>query len=156
MPSSHLILCHPLLLLPPSLPASVFSNESTLRMRWPKYWSFSFSIIPSKEHPGHSYYYIKPLIITDSVPGSFGFYLSNYLLWIVRHLSRSRLILPCGCDILGCVGSLLLPVCSRACRLGAQQCLEAYGILVPQPGIKLESPALEGRFLATGPPGKSQ
>ena len=52
MPSSHLILCFPLLLLP-SIPSSirVFSNESTLRMRWPKYWSFSFSIIPSKEHP---------------------------------------------------------------------------------------------------------
>ena len=53
MPSSHLILCHPLLLLPPILPCiRVFSNESTLHMRWPKYWSFSFSIIPSKEHPG--------------------------------------------------------------------------------------------------------
>ena len=53
MPSSHLILCHPLLLLP-SIPPSirVFSNESTLRMRWPKYWSFSFSISPSKEIPG--------------------------------------------------------------------------------------------------------
>ena len=53
MPSSHLILCHPLLLLPPIPPSiGVFSNESTLRMRWPKYWSFSFSIIPSKEIPG--------------------------------------------------------------------------------------------------------
>ena len=53
MPSSHLILCRPLLLLPPILPSiRVFSNESTLRMRWPKYWSFSFSITPSKEHPG--------------------------------------------------------------------------------------------------------
>ena len=53
MPSSHLILCHPLLLPPPILPSiRVFSNESTLHMRWPKYWSFSFSIIPSKEHPG--------------------------------------------------------------------------------------------------------
>ena len=53
MPSSHLILCHPLLLLPPILPSiKVFSNESTLHMRWPKYWSFSFSISPSKEHPG--------------------------------------------------------------------------------------------------------
>ena len=52
MPSSHLILCRPLLLLPPILPSiRVFSNESTLRIRWPKYWSFSFSIIPSKEHP---------------------------------------------------------------------------------------------------------
>ena len=53
MPSSHLILCHPLLLLPPIPPSiGVFSNESTLRVRWPKYWSFSFSIIPSNEHPG--------------------------------------------------------------------------------------------------------
>ena len=53
MPSSHLILCHPLLFLLPILPSiQVFSNESTLRMRWPKYWSFSFSIIPSKEIPG--------------------------------------------------------------------------------------------------------
>ena len=53
MPSSHFILCHPLLLLPPIPPSiRVFSNESTLRMRWPKYWSFSFSIIPSNEHSG--------------------------------------------------------------------------------------------------------
>ena len=53
MPSSHLILCHPLLLLPPIPPSiGVFSNKSALRMRWPKYWSFSFSISPSKEHPG--------------------------------------------------------------------------------------------------------
>ena len=53
MPSNHLILCHPLL-LPPSLFPSirVFSSESVLRIRWPKYWSFSFSISPSKEHPG--------------------------------------------------------------------------------------------------------
>ena len=52
MPSSHLILCCPLLLLPPIPPSiTVFSNESTLLMRWPKYWSFSFSISPSKEHP---------------------------------------------------------------------------------------------------------
>ena len=53
MPSSHLIRCRPLLLLPPIPPSiRVFSNESTLHMRWPKYWSFSFSIIPSKEIPG--------------------------------------------------------------------------------------------------------
>ena len=52
MPSSHLILCRPLLLLPPIPPSiRVFSNESTHRMRWPKYWSFSFSISPSKEYP---------------------------------------------------------------------------------------------------------
>ena len=53
MPSSHLILCRPLLLLPPIPPSiRVFSNESTLHMRWPKHWSFSFSISPSNEHPG--------------------------------------------------------------------------------------------------------
>ena len=53
MLSSHLILCHPLLLLPPIPPSiRVFSNESTLHVRWPKYWSFSFSISPSNEHPG--------------------------------------------------------------------------------------------------------
>ena len=53
MPSSHLILCHPHLLLPLIPPSiRVFSNESTLCMRWPKYWSFSFSISPSNEHPG--------------------------------------------------------------------------------------------------------
>ena len=53
MPSSRLILCLPLFLLPPIPPSiRVFSNESTLHMRWPRYWSFSFSIIPSKEHPG--------------------------------------------------------------------------------------------------------
>ena len=53
MPSSHLILCSPLILLPPVLPSiRVFSNESTFCMKWPKYWSFSFSISPSNEHPG--------------------------------------------------------------------------------------------------------
>ena len=53
MPSSHLILCHPLLLLPPIPPSTrVFSSESTFCIRWPKYWSFSFSISPSNEHPG--------------------------------------------------------------------------------------------------------
>ena len=53
MPSSHLILCHPLLLLPSIFPSiRVFSNESTLCIRWPKYWSFSLSISPSNEHPG--------------------------------------------------------------------------------------------------------
>ena len=57
MPFGHLILCRPLLLLPPIPPSiRVFSNESTLHMRWPKYWSFSFSISPSNEHPGLIYF----------------------------------------------------------------------------------------------------
>ena len=66
MPSSHLILGRPLLLLPPIPPSiRVFSNESTLRMRWPKYWSFSFSISPSNEHPGQISFrmdWLDPLI----------------------------------------------------------------------------------------------
>ena len=53
MPSNHLVLCHPLLLLPSIFPSiRVFSNESALHIRWPKYWSFSFNISPSNEHPG--------------------------------------------------------------------------------------------------------
>ena len=53
MPSNHLIICHPLLLLPSIFPSiRVFSNESALRMRWPKFWSFSFNISPTNEHPG--------------------------------------------------------------------------------------------------------
>ena len=53
MPSNHLVLCHPLLLLPSVFPSiRVFSNESALRIKWPKYWNFSFNISPSSEHPG--------------------------------------------------------------------------------------------------------
>ena len=60
MPSSHFILCRPLLLLPPIPPnIRVFSNESNLRMRWPKYWSFSFSISPSNEHSGQTSIVVK-------------------------------------------------------------------------------------------------
>ena len=65
MPSSHFILCHPLLLLPP-----ISSNESTLRKRWPKYWSFIFSIIPSNEHPGLISYrmdWLDPLAVQGTL-----------------------------------------------------------------------------------------
>ena len=65
MPSSHLTLCHPLLLVPPIPPSiRVFSNESTLCMRWPKYWSFSFSISPSV----HQHQFISPVNTQDSSP----------------------------------------------------------------------------------------
>ena len=67
MPSSHLILCHPLLLLPSIFPSiRVFSKESTLRMRWPKYWSFSFSISPSNEHRGLSSFRMDWLVSLQS------------------------------------------------------------------------------------------
>ena len=93
MPSSHLILCRPLLLLPAITPSiRVFSNESTLLMRWPKYWSFSFSIIPSKEIPGLISFRmdwldllaLKSLLIPK--PKFYLFYLrwsNEYLLWKV-------------------------------------------------------------------------
>ena len=64
MPSSHLILCRPLLLLPPVPPSiRVFSSESTLHIKWPKYWSFSFSISPSNEHPGLISFRIRLIIV---------------------------------------------------------------------------------------------
>ena len=70
MPSSHLILCNPLLLMPPVPPSiRVFSNESTLRMRWPKYWSFSFSISPSNEHPGLISFRMDTLVQTEDETG---------------------------------------------------------------------------------------
>ena len=90
MPSSHLILCRPLLLLP-AIPPSirVFSNESTLHMRWPKYWSFSFSIIPSKEHPGLMSFRMDWLDLL-SVQGT--------LKSLLQHHSSKASILRCSAD----------------------------------------------------------
>ena len=73
IPSSHLLLCRSLFLLPPTLPASEsFPNESILPMRWPKYWSFSFSIIPSKEHPGLIFFRMDWLDLL-AVKGTFNY-----------------------------------------------------------------------------------
>ena len=87
MPSSHLILCCPLLLppIPPSI--RLFSNESTLRMRWPKYWSFSFSIIPSKEYPGLISFRMDWLDLL-AVQGT--------LESLLQHLSSKASILQCS------------------------------------------------------------
>ena len=88
MTSSHLILCHPLLLLPPILPSiRVFFNESTLHMRWPKYWSSSFSIIPSKEHPGLISFRMDWLDLL-AVQGT--------LKSLLQHYSSKASILPCS------------------------------------------------------------
>ena len=88
MPSSHLILCRPLLLLPPIPPSiRVFSNESTLHMRWPKYWSFSFSIIPSKEIPGLISFRMDLLELT-AVQGT--------LKSLLQHHSSKASILRCS------------------------------------------------------------
>ena len=84
MPSSHLILGHPLLLLPPIPPSiRVFSNESTLVMRWPKYWSFSFSIIPSKEISGLISFRMDWLDLL-AVQGT----LKTLLLYLVAHIKQ--------------------------------------------------------------------
>ena len=88
MPSSHIILCRPLLLLLPIPPSiRVFSNESTLRMRWPKYWSFSFSNIPSKEIPGLIFFRMDRLDLL-AVPGT--------LKSLLQHHSSKASILRCS------------------------------------------------------------
>ena len=88
MPSSHLILCHPLLLLPPIPPSiRVFSNESALRMRWPKDWSFSFSIISSKEIPG---------LISFSIDWLDLLAVQGTLKSLLQHYSSKALILQCS------------------------------------------------------------
>ena len=88
MPSSHLILCRPLLLLPPIPPSiRVFSNESSLRMRWPKYWSFSFSISPSKEHLGLISFKMDWLDLLS---------VQETLKSLLQHYSSKALILSCS------------------------------------------------------------
>ena len=89
MPSSHLILCHTLLLLPPVPPSiRVFSNESTLRVRWPKYWSFSLSISPSNEHPGLISFRMDWLDLLRAVQGP--------LKSLLQHHSSKASILWCS------------------------------------------------------------
>ena len=91
MPSSHLILCRPLLLLPPIPPSiRIFSSESTLHMRWPKYWSFSFSISPSNEHPGLISFTMDWLELL-AVQGTFKS--------ILQHYSSKASILRCSAFI---------------------------------------------------------
>ena len=88
MPSSNLILCHPLILLPLILPSiRVFSNESTLHMRWPKYWSFSFNISPSSEHPGLTFFRIDWLDLL-AIQGT--------LKSLLQHHSSKASILQCS------------------------------------------------------------
>ena len=88
IPSSHLILCHPLLLLPPISPSiRVFSSESILHMRWPKYWSFSYRIIPSKEIPGLISFRMDWLDLL-AVKGT--------LKSLLQHHSSKTLILQCS------------------------------------------------------------
>ena len=88
MPSNHLILCRPLLLLPSIFPSiRVFSNESALRIRWPKYWSFNFNISPSNKHPGlisFRMYWLDLLDVQGTVKS------------LLQHHSSKALILQCS------------------------------------------------------------
>ena len=134
MPSSHLILCHPPLLLPPVPPSiRVFSNESTLRMRWPKYWSFSFSIIPSKEIPELIYFRMDWLDLL-AVQGTLKSLLQHHSskASILRHsaffkvqlshpyMTTGKTIALTGRTLVGKVMSLLLNVLSGflSCSMG--------------------------------------
>ena len=95
MPSSHLILCRPLLLLPPIFPSiRVFSNESALRLRWPKYWSFSFSISPSNEHPGLISFRMNWLDLL-AVQGT--------LKSLLQHHTSKASIFRCSVGVLNCI-----------------------------------------------------
>ena len=92
MPSSHLILCHPLLLLPPIPPSiRVFSNESILHIRWPKYWSFSFSISPSNKHPGLLSFRLDWLNLLE---------VQGILKGILQHHSSKASILQCSAFVI--------------------------------------------------------
>ena len=101
MPSSHLILCRPLLLLPPiPLSIRVFSNESTLCVRWLKYWSFSFSIFPSKEHPGliveHKKVVFSILPANSRKVSNRNLSLRGKLKWRMNSYSINRYTMLCG------------------------------------------------------------
>ena len=119
MPSSHLILCHPLLLLSPISPSiRVFSNESTLCMRWPKYWSFSFSIIPSKEHPGLIAFRKDwldllavqglPRVFSNTTVQKHQFFSAQLSLWFICHKALIRQIF---------VGKVMSLLFNMLCRL---------------------------------------
>ena len=127
MQSSHLILCHPLLLLPPIPPSiGVFSSESTLHMRWPKYWSFSFSISPSKEPPGVISFRMDWLDLL-AVQGTLKSLLQHHsskasILWhsaffIVQlshpYMTTGKTIALTRCTFVGKVMSLLFNILSR-------------------------------------------
>ena len=116
MPSSHLILCHPLLLLPPIPPSiRVFSNESTLRMRWPTYWSFSLSINPSNEHPGLVSFRMDHLLICNHETIWF---LPFPTLWELHFISSYSIVYIRNFDrflLLFCFSSLKLILLDYSC-----------------------------------------
>ena len=121
MPSRHLILCRPLLLLPPIPPSiRVFSNESTLCMRWPKYWSFSFRIFPSKEHPELISFRMDWLALL-AVQGT--------LKSLLQHHSSKASILRCSALVLLNVYSVKVKVAQLCMTLCDLMDYSVHGIL---------------------------
>ena len=125
MPSNHLILCRPLLLPPSIFPIiRVFSNESVLCIRWPKYWSFSFSISPSKEYSGLISFRMDWLDLL-AVQGT--------LKSLLQHCSSEASILQCSAFFTVSVAAYQIFHCGARTLVVAQglSCSEACGILVP-------------------------
>ena len=137
MPSSHLILCCPLLLLPPIPPSiRVLSNESTLRMRWPKYWSFSFSISPSNEQPGLISFRMDWLDLLAA---------QGTLKSLLQHHSSKASIFRCS--------AFFTVQLSHSYMTGSGLLFFSPGDL-HNPGIKSGSPALQADSLPSELPGK--
>ena len=127
MPSSHLTFCCPLLLLPPIPPSiRVFSNESTLHMRWPKYWSFSFSIIPSRDIPGLISFRmdwldllavqrtLKSLLQHHNSKASILWHSAFFIVQLSHpYMTVGKIIALCRCTFVGQVMSLLFNMLSR-------------------------------------------
>ena len=179
MPSSHLILCRPLLFLPPISPSiRLFSNESTLHIRWPKYWSFSFSISPSNEHPGLISFRmdwldllavqgtLKNVLQHHSSKASI-FCCSAFLTVQLSHpyMTTGKTIALTRRTFVGKVMSLLFNMLSRLVItfLPRSKCLlilwlqSPSAVILESRKIKSDtvSTARAGIFLTTGPPGKS-
>jgi len=182
MPSSHLILCCPCLLLPPILPSiRVFSNESALRMRWPKYWSFSFNSSPSNEHPRLLSFRMDWLDLLCSprdsqesspTPEFKSIYKVRFIInfwcrgreWGTGKVHPDEHIRECVCSVLSISFANPWPiVCQALLSMGIPR-QEYWGGLpfptpgdLPNPGRELVSPVcptLAGRFYTTAPPGK--
>ena len=150
MVSNHLILCQPLLLLPSIFPSiSVFSNESVLRIRWPKYWSSSFSISPSNECSGLISFRIDWLDLL-AVPGT----LKSFLQCVHVYMHE------CSLSGVGLFATLWTVACQTSLFHGISQAriLERVAIsssrALPDPGIEPTSLALTGGFFSTEPSGK--
>ena len=162
MPCSHLILCHPLLLLPPIPPSiRVFSNESTLHMRWPKYWSFSFSISPFNEHPGLISFRMNWLDLL-SVQGTLRSLLQKFKTSILRcsafftvqlshsYMTTGKTIALTRWTFVGKVMSLLLNMLSRLVItfLPRSKCLLISWLQSPS-AVILEPPKIKSDTVST-------